>query len=283
MLSKPSASKAGARRRLWRYRSVFISDLHLGTPGCKAECLLDFLHHVESEYLYLVGDIVDGWRLKKRWFWPEHHDQILHTLLARASRGTRVVYLPGNHDEALRRLIGCTLGGVRILHDVIHRTADGRRLLVIHGDVFDGVCTDVRWLARLGSIAYETTLTINTGFNVVRRWLGLGYWPLSAFLKAQVKAAVNFVERYEHSLAAEAKRRAVAGVVCGHVHKPEIRTIEGVQYYNDGDWVESCSALVEHWDGRLELLHWARQRQFDPLTLRRPVAARAPDEAAIAA
>jgi UDP-2,3-diacylglucosamine pyrophosphatase LpxH len=283
MLSEPSASKAGARRRLWRYRSVFISDLHLGTPGCKAECLLDFLHHVESEYLYLVGDIVDGWRLKKRWFWPEHHDQILRTLLARASRGTRVVYLPGNHDEALRRLIGCTLGGVRILHDAIHKTADGRRLLVIHGDVFDGVCTEVRWLARLGSIAYETTLTINTGFNVVRRWLGLGYWPLSAFLKAQVKAAVNFVERYEHSLAAEAKRRAVAGVVCGHVHKPEIRTIEGVQYYNDGDWVESCSALVEHWDGRLELLHWARQRQFDPLTLRRPVAAGVPERAAIAA
>jgi UDP-2,3-diacylglucosamine pyrophosphatase LpxH len=283
MLSKPSASKAGARRRLWRYRSVFISDLHLGTPGCKAECLLDFLHHVESEYLYLVGDIVDGWRLRKRWFWPEHHDQILHTLLARASRGTRVVYLPGNHDEALRRLIGCTLGGVRILHDVIHKTADGRRLLVIPGDVFDGVCTDVRWLARLGSIAYETTLTINTGFNLVRRWLGLGYWPLSAFLKAQVKAAVNFVERYEHSLAAEAKRRAVAGVVCGHVHKPEIRTIEGVQYYNDGDWVESCSALVEHWDGRLELLHWARQRQFDPFTVRRPLATGAPDKAAIAA
>jgi UDP-2,3-diacylglucosamine pyrophosphatase LpxH len=283
MLSKPSASKAGARRRLWRYRSVFISDLHLGTPGCKAECLLDFLHHVESEYLYLVGDIVDGWRLKKRWFWPEHHDQILHSLLARASRGTRVVYLPGNHDEALRKLIGCTLGGVRILHDAIHKTADGRRLLVIHGDVFDGVCTDVRWLARLGSLAYETTLTINNGFNRVRRWLGLGYWPLSAFLKAQVKAAVNFVERYEHSLAAEARRRAVAGVVCGHVHKPEIRTIEGVQYYNDGDWVESCSALVEHWDGRLELLHWARQRQFDPFTVRRPVAAGAPDKAAIAA
>jgi len=227
MQSKPSASKAGARRRLWRYRSVFISDLHLGTPGCKAECLLDFLHHVESEYLYLVGDIVDGWRLKKRWFWLEHHDQILHSLLARASRGTRVVYLPDNHDEALRKLIGCTLGGVRILHDAIHKTADGRRLLVIHGDVFDGVCTDVRWLARLGSLAYETTLTINNGFNRVRRWLGLGYWPLSAFLKAQVKAAVNFVERYEHSLAAEARRRAVAGVVCGHVHKPEIRTIEG--------------------------------------------------------
>ena len=283
MFSQPSSSQAGAPRPLRRYRAIFISDLHLGSPGCKAECLLDFLHSVESEYLYLVGDVLDGWRLKKRWFWPERHNEILHTLLARARRGTRVVYLPGNHDEALRKLIGRTFGGMRILHDVIHKTADGRRLLVIHGDVFDGVCTDMQWLARLGSVAYETTLAINTGFNHLRRWLGLGYWPLSAFLKAQVKAAVNFVERYEQSLAAEARRRAVAGVVCGHVHKPEIRTIDGVEYFNDGDWVESCSALVEHWDGRLELLHWARQRQFDMLTVRRPVAARAPDKAALAA
>ncbi|MDF2781315.1 MAG: serine/threonine protein phosphatase, partial [Geminicoccaceae bacterium] len=262
MFSQPSSSQAGAPRPPRRYRAIFISDLHLGSPGCKAECLLDFLHSVESEYLYLVGDVLDGWRLKKRWFWPERHNEILQTLLARARRGTRVVYLPGNHDEALRKLIGRTFGGMRILHDVIHKTADGRRLLVIHGDVFDGVCTDMQWLARLGSVAYETTLAINTGFNHLRRWLGLGYWPLSAFLKAQVKAAVNFVERYEQSLAAEARRRAVAGVVCGHVHKPEIRTIDGVEYFNDGDWVESCSALVEHWDGRLELLHWARQRQF---------------------
>ena len=183
MLSDPSSSHAGAPRTPRRYRAVFISDLHLGSPGCKAECLLDFLHHVESEHLYLVGDVVDGWRLKKKWFWPEGHRRILQILLARARRGSHVVYLPGSHDETLRKLIGCTFGGVRILHDAIHKTADGRRLLVIHGDVFDGVCTDMRWLARLGSVAYETTLAINTGFNRLRRRLGLGYWPLSQFLQ----------------------------------------------------------------------------------------------------
>ena len=266
-----------------RYRTIFISDLHLGSRGCKAECLHDFLRHVDSDYLYLVGDVVDGWRLRKRWFWPERHDQILHGLLARARRGTAVFYLPGNHDEALRKLIGSTLGGVRFLHDVIHKTADGRRLLVTHGDAFDGVCRDMRWLALVGSVAYDAALAVNTAVNRVRRRLGLGYWPLSAFLKAQVRAAVNFVERYEQTLAAEARRRAVTGVVCGHVHKPEVRLIEGVEYCNDGDWVESCSALVEHMDGRLELLHWAEQRQFDLLTLRRPVSASATGGAAVAA
>lgn len=265
-----------------RYRTIFISDLHLGSPGCKAECLLDFLRHVESEYLYLVGDVVDGWRLSKRWFWPERHNEILHSLLVRARRGTRVVYLPGNHDEALRKLIGRTLGGVRFVHDIVHKTADGRRLLVLHGDAFDGVCTDMKWLALLGSVAYDAALAVNSAVNHVRRRLGLRYWPLSAFLKAQVKAAVNFVERYEHSLAAEARRRRVTGVVCGHVHKPEMRVIEGVEYFNDGDWVESCSALVEHMDGRLELLHWAEQRDFDLLTLR-PVAANSAGKAAVAA
>ncbi len=283
MLKSSSPRPADMRPHAQRYRTVFISDLHLGTPGCKADCLLDFLQHVESEYLYLIGDVVDGWRLKKKRFWPERHSQILRALRARSRRGTRVTYLPGNHDEALRRRIGRGFAGVRVLHDVIHQTADGRRLLVIHGDAFDGVCTDMKWLARLGSIAYDLALQVNTGFNLLRRWLGLGYWPLSAFLKAQVKAAVNFVERYEHSLAAEARRRSVAGVVCGHVHKPEIRTIDGVQYFNDGDWVESCSALVEHMDGRMELLHWAERRQFDPLTIRRRVAPRAAGKAAIAA
>jgi len=283
MRKNSSSNPTDARPPTRRYRTIFISDLHLGSPGCKAECLHDFLRHVDSDYLYLVGDVVDGWRLSKRWFWPERHDEILHGLLARARRGTAVVYLPGNHDEALRKLIGRTLGGVRFLQDVVHRTADGRRLLVTHGDAFDGVCKDMRWLARLGSIAYDAALAVNTGVNRVRRWLGLGYWPLSAFLKAQVKAAVNFVERYEQTLAAEARRRAVTGVVCGHVHKPEMRVIEGVEYFNDGDWVESCSALVEHMDGRLELLHWAEQRQFDPLTLRRPMSARRAGGAAVAA
>ena len=258
-----SADTAGRR-----YRTVFISDLHLGSRGCKADCLLDFLRHVESDYLYLVGDIVDGWRLRKRWFWPEQHHEILHRLLTRAARGTQVIYLPGNHDEALRQWIGRTFAGVRILHDAIHHTADGRRLLVIHGDGFDGVCREMKWLARLGSVAYDASLWLNTWLNRLRRWLGLSYWSLSGFLKDQVKAACKFIDRYEQTISIEARRRGACGVVCGHVHKPEMRTIEGVQYFNDGDWVENCSALVEHFDGRLELVDWLGQRQFDLLTLK---------------
>jgi UDP-2,3-diacylglucosamine pyrophosphatase LpxH len=265
-----------------RYRAVFISDLHLGTRGCKADCLLDFLQHVHSDYLYLVGDIVDGWRLRKRWFWPEAHHQVLQRLLARAEQGTEVVYLPGNHDEVLRRWIGSTFGAVRVLHDVIHRTADGRRLLVIHGDSFDGVCREMKWLALIGSVAYDASLRLNTWLNTVRRWLGLSYWSLSGFLKDQVKAACTFIDRYERTLATEARRRGACGVVCGHVHKPEMRTIEGIQYFNDGDWVENCSALVEHWDGRLELVDWARQRHLDLSTVR-PTALPARTGAAAAA
>ena len=272
MLTSVATDGSGTEAPPRRYRTIFISDLHLGTRGCKADCLLDFLRHVESDYLYLVGDIVDGWRLQKRWFWPDKHAEVLDRLLARARDGTEVVYLPGNHDEALRRLIGRSVRGVKIRHDVIHRTADGRRLLVVHGDVFDGVVTEMRWLALVGSVAYDLALTANTWLNLARRWLGLGYWPLSAFLKEQVKAAVKFIDRYEHSLAREARRRSVCGVICGHVHKPEMRTIDGVLYYNDGDWVESCSALVEHDDGRLELLEWARQRRLDLLAPRRPPA-----------
>jgi UDP-2,3-diacylglucosamine pyrophosphatase LpxH len=259
---------AAAEIRSHRYRAVFISDLHLGSRGCKADCLLDFLHHVESEYLYLVGDIVDGWRLRKRWFWPDQHQQVLGRLFGRAAQGTKVTYLPGNHDEALRKWIGSTFAGVRVLHEVIHHTADGRRLLVIHGDGFDGVCREMKWLALLGSVAYDASLRLNTWLNALRHWLGLGYWSLSGFLKNQVKTAVKFIDRYERTITTEARRRGACGVICGHVHKPEIRIIEGIQYFNDGDWVESCSALVEHWDGRLELVSWAGQRRFDLLTLK---------------
>jgi UDP-2,3-diacylglucosamine pyrophosphatase LpxH len=271
MVAEDEPPRPGVTKPSRHYRAIFISDVHLGTRGCKADCPLDFLHHVHSDYLYLVGDIVDGWRLRKRWFWPEAHQAILHRLFARADGGAEVVYLPGNHDEALRRWIGTTFGGVRVLHEVIHRTADGRRLLVIHGDGFDGVCREMKWLARVGSVAYDTSLHLNAWLNRVRGWLGLGYWSLSGFLKDRVKAACRFIDRYERSLATEARRRGAAGVICGHVHKPEIRTIDGIQYCNDGDWVENCSALVEHWDGRLELVNWAARRSYDPLTVKRAV------------
>lgn len=270
---------AGARR----YRSIFISDIHLGSKGCKAENLLDFLNHVESDYLYLVGDIVDGWRLRKRWFWPAEHDAILRSLVERARRGTEVVYLPGNHDEALRRLIGQTFAGVKVVHEAIHETVDGKRMLVVHGDVFDSVVRDMRWLALAGSVAYETALALNNGFNAVRRLLGYGYWSISGFLKDQVKAAVRYVDAYEQKLAAAAAERAVCGVICGHVHKPEMRRIGGVLYVNDGDWVENCSALVEHHDGHLELLNWPRRTTYAAMPADPPVIVPEPAGAALAA
>jgi UDP-2,3-diacylglucosamine pyrophosphatase LpxH len=264
-----------------RYRSIFIYEIHLGSRGCKADCLLDFLSHVESDYLYLVGDIVDGWRLRKRWFWPVEHNEILQSLVQRARRGTEVVYLPGNHDEALRRLIGQTLAGVKVVHDTIHETVDGKRMLVVHGDVFDSVVREMKWLALLGSVAYEIALAINNVFNAVRRWLGYGYWSISGFLKDQVKAAVKFVDSYEQKLAAAAER-AVTGVICGHVHKPEMRRIGGILYVNDGDWVENCAALVEHYDGRLELLYWPRRTTYAALPVELPVVPE-PATAALAA
>jgi len=247
-----------------RYRAIFISDVHLGSKGCQAERLLEFLGSAHSDYLYLVGDIVDGWRLKKRWFWPKSHGDVLDEFLARAGNGTEVIYLPGNHDEALRTLIGRDFGGVRVAHEVVHRTADGRRLLVIHGDLFDSVVCEMKWLALIGAVAYDASVRLNSGVNAIRRRLGLRYWSLSGYLKDRVKAAVKFVDDFERALAAEARRRDVCGVVCGHVHKPEIRTVDDVLYVNGGDWVENCTALVEHMDGRLELLDWARRQSIAP-------------------
>ena len=240
-----------------RYRSIWISDIHLGTRGCKAEYLLDFLKHTESDYLFLVGDVIDGWRLKRSWYWPQTHNDVVQKLLRKARRGTRLTYIPGNHDEVLRDYVGLNFGGVEVVRDAIHVTADGKRLLVIHGDAFDGVVQHARWLAILGDWAYVTVLAINHWFNLVRRKLGFEYWSLSAYLKNKVKNAVQFVDNYEHALAAEARRRGVDGVVCGHIHKAEIRELGGILYCNDGDWVESCTALVEHSDGRLEIIRWA--------------------------
>jgi len=248
-----------------RFRTIWISDIHLGTRGCKAEFLLDFLRHTESEFLYLVGDIVDGWRLRKSWYWAQTHNDVIQKVLRKARKGTKVIYIPGNHDEWLRDYTDHHFGGVLLLGEAIHVTADGKRLLVVHGDAFDGVVRYARWLALLGDWAYELTLRLNNVFNRVRRHLGYPYWSLSAYLKSRVKNAVQFVSDYAHAIAAEARMREVDGVVCGHIHQAEIRQMEGVLYCNDGDWVENCSALVEHFDGRLEILHWMTLRAFDPL------------------
>ncbi len=252
----------GAARQ---YRTIWISDLHLGTRGCKAEFLLDFLRHTESDYLYLVGDIIDGWRLRRSWFWAQSHNDVVQKLLRKARKGTRVIYIPGNHDEWLRDYTQLQMGGVELLDEVVHETADGRRLLVLHGDAFDGVVRYARWLALLGDWAYNIVLQLNHHYNLIRRKLGYPYWSLSAYLKSRVKNAVEYVSDYADAIAAEARKRGVDGIVCGHIHQAEMREIDGVLYCNDGDWVESCSALVEHYDGRLEILHWMELRALDPL------------------
>ena len=242
-----------------RHRAIFLSDIHLGTRGCQAAMLLDFLKHNESDYLYLVGDIVDGWRLKRWWYWPQAHNDVVQKVMRKARKGTIVTYIPGNHDEAARQYCQLTFGDVRVEEEAIHVQPDGKKLLVIHGDQFDGIVRYARWLAILGDWAYNAALRINTTFNWGRRRLGLPYWSLSAYLKHKVKNAVQFIDNYEHAVASEARRRGVDGVVCGHIHHAEIRSIEGVLYCNDGDWVESCTALVEDFDGRLRILRWAEE------------------------
>ncbi len=235
-------------------RTVWISDLHLGTPGCQALALLDFLRTTDCQTLYLVGDIIDGWQLRRSWYWPQSHNDVVQKILRKARKGTRVVFVPGNHDEFARRYVQHNFGGVDVVQDCVHVTADGRRLWITHGDLFDGVIQCAKWLAYLGDAAYEFTLKVNRAFNSLRARLGLPYWSLSRYLKLKVKRAVSYVSDFETAVAREARRRGVQGVVCGHIHHAEIREIEGVLYCNDGDWVESLTALVEHHDGRLEII-----------------------------
>ena len=258
-LAEDAAEKADAQppgHPSRHFRAIFISDVHLGTPGCQAEALLDFLRSHPSDYLYLVGDIVDGWQLRRRWFWPQSHNDVVQKLLRRARKGCRVVFVPGNHDEFARAFIGHQFGGIEVMDDAVHTTADGRSLWVTHGDYFDGVVQCAKWLAYLGDNLYEFTLKLNRHLNRLRARLGMPYWSLSAYLKHKVKTALNYVTDFEVAVAHEAKRRGHHGVVCGHIHRAEMREINGTLYCNDGDWVESRTALVEHRDGRLELVHW---------------------------
>ncbi len=239
------------------YRTIWISDIHLGTRGCKAEFLLDFLKHTKAEQIYLVGDIVDGWRLKRSWYWPQSHNDVVQKLLRKARKGTRVVFIPGNHDEAARQFAGLQFGGIDMRRECIHETADGKRLLVIHGDEFDVIVRYAKWIALLGDWTYNFLLIANNYFNAARKQFGFPYWSLSAYLKHKVKNAVEYISQFEDAVANVARQRGLDGVVCGHIHHAEMRDIDGVLYCNDGDWVESCTALVEHFDGRLELLYWA--------------------------
>ncbi len=246
------------------FRAIFISDLHLGTRGCRSDFLADFLRRVSCEQLYLVGDIIDGWRLRKSWYWDENHDEVLRLILQHGRRGAEVTYIPGNHDEMFRAWLplGLEIAGIKLRNDAVHSMLDGRRLLVMHGDEFDSVVRYAKFLALLGDWAYTAALVVNRWFNAARRRLGYPYWSLSAWAKRQVKEAVKAIDRFETALAGEARRRGFDGVVCGHIHQAEMRQVNGVLYLNDGDWVESCTALVEHHDGRLELLDWAAMNRL---------------------
>jgi UDP-2,3-diacylglucosamine pyrophosphatase LpxH len=240
-----------------RVRSLFISDVHLGTKGCQAGLLLEFLKHYDADLIYLIGDIIDGWRLRSGWYWPQPHNDVVQKLLRKVRKGSRLIYIPGNHDEFLRDYIGGTLGGIELANQAIHEAANGKRYLVTHGDQFDLVVRHARWLALLGDGAYSAALFVNTYLNRMRRRLGLTYWSLSAWAKLKVKNAVNFISRFEDLLSAEAKRHGTDGVICGHIHHAALHDRLGIRYVNVGDWVESCTAVVEHYDGELEMIRWA--------------------------
>ncbi|MBK5970385.1 MULTISPECIES: UDP-2,3-diacylglucosamine diphosphatase [Thiorhodovibrio] len=244
-----------------RYRTIWISDIHLGFHGCQADFLRDFLRATACRQLYLVGDIIDLWALRKGLYWPSAHQQVVQAVLEKARNGTQVTYVPGNHDELLRGHLGEDFAGVAIRDEVVHTTVDGRRLLVLHGDKFDHVVQKGPWLAHIGATLYDLILGISQPVNRIRRRLGLRYWSLAAFLKRRVKNAVNYIGNFEQIVATEARKHRVDGMVCGHIHHAEMREIDGVDYCNCGDWVESCTALVEHHDGRMELLRWTEIRE----------------------
>jgi UDP-2,3-diacylglucosamine pyrophosphatase LpxH len=259
-----------------RCRTIFISDIHLGTRGCKADALADFLAHHDCDTLYLVGDIIDGWQIKRRCYWSAAQSQVVSEIIAKADRGSRVVFVPGNHDEFARAYGGRLFGGIEIINETIHVGACGKRYLVLHGDRFDGVIACAKWLAHLGDRAYGMALAWNDLLFALRKALGLPYWSLSAWAKRKVKNAVEYVSRFEEAVAAEAARRGVDGVVCGHIHHAEIRMIGDVLYLNDGDWVESCSALVEDDTGHMEILHWHPRTSQPASRPAAPTAAPAP-------
>ncbi len=239
-----------------RYRAVFISDVHLGTRTAQAAALIDFLRHIETDVLYLVGDIVDFWKVRRGPHWPQAHNDVLQKILRKVRKGTRVIFIPGNHDEGLRDYCGMHFGGIEIVERCVHITASGNRYVVLHGDEFDVVVRTAKWLAFLGDRGYEAALWLNNPLNWIRRHLGLGYWSLSAYLKNRVKKAVSFIGAFEDAVAEDARRHGCEGIICGHIHHAADRSINGVHYLNCGDWVESCTAIGESADGRLQVIDW---------------------------
>lgn len=257
----------------YQHRTIWISDLHLGSRAAKAGALLDFLLHHEADRYYLVGDIVDGWALQRSWYWPAVHNNVLQVLLERASEA-EMIYIPGNHDAAARQFPGLRLGGITLQENAIHTTADGRRFLVLHGDEFDGMVRHAPWISRLGGWAYDRLLILSRYVNHVRRWMNLPYWSLAAAAKTKTKRAVQYIADFERAVARRAQRRGVDGVICGHIHVPALRTIQKTAYANTGDWVEHCTALVEASDGTLSVRRW------DPSTAQTEIAVQTEAESA---
>lgn len=251
-MSPNSKSAAGQMS----FRSVWISDVHLGTKHAQVNALLDFLRVSECRYLYIVGDLIDGWELKAKWFWRDEYNLLIQKLLRKSRKQTRIVYITGNHDEFVDNFIGLRFGNVTLAQQVVHTSADGKRYLVIHGHQCDGIAHFNRLLDRIGSRLYNWILDLNLIFNRVRRSLGFGYWSIAAYLKFKAKQAVKYASNYEQAIALMARKQNVHGVICGHIHRPEIKMIDGVQYLNCGDWVESCTALVEDFDGTMRLMHF---------------------------
>lgn len=250
---------ANPPKRSLKFRSVFISDVHLGYRGCQASYLHDFLKSIDTEYLYLVGDIVDGWSLNKSLYWPQEHNNVLRLILSKAKHGTRVIYVPGNHDEAFREYVGLTFGNIDVQRDTVHTTADGRKYLVLHGDEFDNVIQCGRLLGWVGHHAYELIIKLNRLCGWARNALGFSYWSLAAYLKHKASSAVTHIERFERAAVQEAQRRGVDGVICGHIHRANSHTEYGLRYLNCGDWVESCTTLTEDFSGNISLLHWSER------------------------
>jgi UDP-2,3-diacylglucosamine pyrophosphatase LpxH len=247
-----------------KVRTLFLSDIHLGSKASKADFLLDFLRVYEADTIFLVGDIVDGWRLKRSWYWPQNCNDVVQKLLRKGRKGARIVYVPGNHDDFLREFPGVHFGGIEVAQNFIHEAADGKRYLILHGDEFDVVVRNARFIAHLGDWAYDLAIALNVWIARLRRVLGLPYWSFSAWAKLQVKRAVNFIGEFQRVVADEARRHGVDGVICGHIHHAVIEDIDGVTYINTGDWVESCTAVVEHFDGSMELIRWQSTAEAKP-------------------
>ena len=248
-----------------KFKSIFISDAHLGSKGAQAEKLLDFLNKSTAEAIYLIGDIIDGWQLNKKWHWPDSHGKVLDKLIKLSEEGKKVIYVSGNHDDFLRKVGNFSMGGIKFCSEITHRTLKKKKYLVIHGDQYDNIVNHAKWLAILGDVLYNFTLKLNRYLNSIRSFFGYEYFALSAWLKRRIKLAVNFVSDFEKRISEAASKRKMDGVICGHIHHAETRKIGKVDYLNCGDWVESCTALVENINGDMQLVNWSCSKKIKEL------------------